>query len=153
MKSEISGENTEAFGKTPKELLGKLFYVWRKTQVRLSSNVLAFLERCFWVFWEGKESEDFWGLSLLEWDKLWIKWKFLFVLCISWFGRFVLCNWLFCMIMYVFWLILCSSEIESRRFIAKNEITGFRVAKLQNSDVEECDLTFCYIDILYLVLC
>lgn len=57
------------------------------------------------------------------------------------------------MIMYVFWLILCSSEIESRRFIAKNEITGFRVAKLQNSDVEECDLTFCYIDILYLVLC
>ena len=57
------------------------------------------------------------------------------------------------MIMYVFWLILCSSEIENRRFIAKNEITGFRVAKLQNSDVEECDLTFCYIDILYLVLC
>lgn len=50
---------------------------------------------------------------------------------------------LFCVIMFVYWLILCSLEIVSRRFIAKNEITGFRVAKLQNSDVEECDLTFC----------
>lgn len=57
------------------------------------------------------------------------------------------------MIMYVFWLILCSSEIVSRYLVAKNEIAGFWVAKLQNSDVEECDLTFCYIDILYLVLC
>ena len=127
----------------PKELFGKLFYVWRKTQVRLSSNVLAFLERCFWAFWEGRESEDFWGLSLLEWDKLWIKWKFLFVFCISWFCDFVLCNLLFCVIMFVFWLILCSLEIVSRHLAAKNEITGFRVAKLQNSDVEECDLTFC----------
>jgi len=49
--------------------------------------------------------------------------------------------------MFVFWLILCSLEIVSRHLVAKNEITGFRVAKLQNSDVEECDLTFCYIDI------
>ena len=38
---------------------------------------------------------------------------------------------------------LCSLEIVSRHLVAKNEITGFRVAKLQNSDVEECDLTFC----------
>lgn len=53
----------------------------------------------------------------------------------------------FCVIMFVFWLILCSSEIVSRHLVAKNEITGFRVAKLQNSDVEECDLTFCYIEI------
>lgn len=49
--------------------------------------------------------------------------------------------------MFVFWLILCSLEIVSRHLAAKNEITGFRVAKLQSSDVEECDLTFCYIDI------
>lgn len=49
----------------------------------------------------------------------------------------------FCVIMFVFWLILCSLEIVSRHFAAKNEIMGFRVAKLQNSDVEECDLTFC----------
>ena len=35
----------------------------------------------------------------------------------------------------------------NRCFVAKNEITGFRAAKLQDSDVEECDLTFCYIDI------
>ena len=107
-----------------KELLGKLFYVWRKTQVRLSSNVLAFWKRCFWVFWEGMESEDFWELSLLEWDKLWMKWKFLFVLCISGFGSFVLCNWLFFVIMFVFGLILCSLEIVSRHLVAKNEITG-----------------------------
>lgn len=49
----------------------------------------------------------------------------------------------FFVIMFVFWLILCSLEIVSRHLVAKNEITGFRVAKLQNSDVEECDLTFC----------
>lgn len=49
--------------------------------------------------------------------------------------------------MFVFWLILCPLEIISRHLAAKNEITGFWVAKLQNSDVEECDLTFCYIDI------
>lgn len=47
------------------------------------------------------------------------------------------------MIMYVFWLILCSLEIISRHLAAKNEITGFWVAKLKSSDVEECDLTFC----------
>lgn len=47
------------------------------------------------------------------------------------------------MIMFVFWLILCPLKIISRRLAAKNEITGFWVAKLQNSDVEECDLTFC----------
>ena len=47
------------------------------------------------------------------------------------------------MIMFVFGLILCSLEIVSRHLVAKNEITGFWVAKLQNSDVEECDLTFC----------
>ena len=62
---------------------------------------------------------------------------------ISEFCDFVLCNLLFCMIMFVFWLILCSLEIVSRHLAAKNEITGFRVAKLQSSDVEECDLTFC----------
>ena len=55
----------------------------------------------------------------------------------------MLCNLLFCVIMFVFWLILCSLEIVSRHLVVKNEITGFRVAKLQNSDVEECDLTFC----------
>ena len=49
----------------------------------------------------------------------------------------------FCVIMFVFWLILCPLKIISRRLAAKNEITGFWVAKLQNSDVEECDLTFC----------
>ena len=49
--------------------------------------------------------------------------------------------------MFVFWLILCSLEIVSRRLVAKNEITGFWIANLLNSDVEECDLTFCYIDI------
>lgn len=49
----------------------------------------------------------------------------------------------FCVIMFVFWLILCSLEIVGRHFAAKNEKMGFRVAKLQNSDVEEWDLTFC----------
>ena len=53
----------------------------------------------------------------------------------------------FCVIMFLFWLILYSLEIVSRHLAAKNEITGFWVAKLQSSDVEECDLTFCYIDI------
>lgn len=36
--------------KNSKELFGKLFYVWRKTQVRLNSNVLVFWEMCFWAF-------------------------------------------------------------------------------------------------------
>ena len=48
--------------------------------------------------------------------------------------------------MFVFWLILCSSEIVSRHLVAKNEITGFWVAKLQNSDVEECDLTLNFLE-------
>ena len=43
--------------------------------------------------------------------------------CISEFGSSILCNWLLCVIMYVFWLILCSSEIVSRHLVAKNEIT------------------------------
>lgn len=106
-------------------------------------------------FWKGVFgcSEKGWRVKIFEdfrcWNEInygWSKSAFLFCVFLD-LSVFVLCNCFFCVIMFVFWLILCSLEIVSRHFAAKNEIMGFRVAKLQNSDVEECDLTFCYIDI------
>lgn len=46
-KARFRAKMPRSLEENPKELLGKLFYVWRKTQVRLSSNVLAFLENAF----------------------------------------------------------------------------------------------------------
>lgn len=59
------------------------------------------------------------------------------------FVVFVLCICIVCVIVFCFWLFFCCFVIVSWFLAVKNEITGFRVAKLQNFDVEECDLTFC----------
>ena len=119
----------------PKELLGKLFYVWRKTQVRLNLNVLAFLEMRFWAFWEVKVSEDFWGLSLLEWDKLWMKWKCLFV---AFFMRLVDYGRMFIVpsvIMVKYFLIWFLFEFVNRFFLLKKRITESWRGKLESLDV------------------
>lgn len=104
--------------------------------LRFGKGVSETSERGKWV----KTFEDFRCWNEINYG--WSKSAFLFCVCLD-LSVFVLCNCFFCVIMFVFWLILCPLKIISRRLAAKNEITGFWVAKLQNSDVEECDLTFC----------
>ena len=138
--STLSGINLKTdnyfqYTSNPKELFGKLFYVWRKTQVCLNLKVLAFLEMRFWAFWEGKVSEDFWGLSLLEWDKLWIKWKCLFV---AFFMRLVDYGRMFIVpgvIMVKYFLIWFLFEFVNRFFLLKKRITESWRGKLESLDV------------------